>query len=64
MKKEIIERLINDYEAYVEREKRYFKSYWENIGGNLDVVFHQHWHMTLAVKEYLQNLLEDISKGE
>lgn len=62
MKKEIIERLIIDYKDYAEREKRYFKSYWENKDENLDVVYRHHWQMALAVKEYLQNLLEDIGK--
>ena len=64
MKTEIIERLIIDYKDYAEREKIYFKRFWENKDENLHALYRYQWQKTVAVKDYLQNLLEDISKGE
>lgn len=63
MKTEIIERLIIDYKDYAEREEIYFKRFWKNKDENLHALYRYQWQKAVAVKDYLQNLLEDISKG-
>ena len=64
MNKEIIERLIIDYKDYAEREKRYLDIFWKNKDENLHAFYRYRWQKAVAVKDYLQNLLDDISRGE
>ena len=64
MKNEIIERLIDDYEKYVELEKIGFKRFRENKNEDLHDIYCYRWQKAEAIKNYLYNLLEYISKGE
>ena len=64
MKDEIIEIIIEDYKKIQQCEQMYFEAYVRNTYDDLSKSYRHDWQMKLAVKDYLQNLLERIMKNE